>query len=397
VAPEPAIRTTYPFPLWSDGAIPRIYRIFGLSDDALALLGRRELALTAIAWLPLFVMSVLDGRAWNGPQVPFLFDFDVQARLLVALPLLIAGEVAVHRRMPQAVNDFVDRRIVAGPARPGFDAAVKSALALSRSPVVEIALVIGAFTIGVVARRSVASLGDVTTWYAQPSGGATAFTSAGWWFLLVSRPLFRVVTFRWYLKLFVWGRFLYQVSRLKLHLVPIHPDRMGGLGFLSVVSNSFVPFLFAHGAMLSGRIADGVLYGGRRLDEYKSELIVAPALALVLVIGPQLAFASSLFRAKRAGLLEYGALAERYGRQFEEKWLGSSSDSNAESLLGSADIQSLADLGGGFDIVEGTRVLPVTRQTILSLAIVTLLPLAPLALTVVSGRELVERLIKVIF
>jgi hypothetical protein len=397
VAPEPPIRAASPFPLWSDGAIPRIYRLLGLSDDALALLGRRELALTAIAWLPLFVMSALDGRAWTGAQVPFLLDFDVQARLLVALPLLIAGEVAVHRRMPQAVNDFVDRRIVAGPARSGFDAAVNSALALSRSPIVEIAIVIGAFTIGVVARRSIESLGGVTTWYAQPAGGTTAFTAAGWWFLLVSRPLFRVVTFRWYLKLFVWGRFLYQVSRLKLHLVPTHPDRMGGLGFLSVVSNSFVPFLFAHGTMLSGRIANGVLYGGRRLGEYQSEMITAPVLALLLVIGPQLAFASSLFRAKRAGLLEYGALAERYARQFEAKWLGRSSVSNAESLLGSADIQSLADLGGGFDIVEGTRVLPVTRQTILSLAIVTLLPLAPLALTVISGRELVERLVKVIF
>src|SRR5262245_44012443 len=159
-------------------------------------------------------MSALDGRAWSGAQVPFLFDFDVQARLLIALPLLIAGEVAVHRRMPQAVNDFVDRGIVPGHARAGFEAAVNSALALSRSLLVEIVIVIGAFTIGVVGWRSIASLNGLTTWYAQLTSGMTGFTAAGWWFLLISRPLFRVVLFRWYLKLFVWGWFLYRVSRL---------------------------------------------------------------------------------------------------------------------------------------------------------------------------------------
>jgi hypothetical protein len=65
-------------------------------------------------------------------------------------------------------------------------------------------------------------------------------------------------------------------------------------------------------------------------------------------------------------------------------------------LLGSPDIQSLADLYNGFEVIRGMRVVPPTRETVLGLAAVTLLPLAPLPLTVISGRELLERLVKIV-
>jgi hypothetical protein len=62
---------------------------------------------------------------------------------------------------------------------------------------------------------------------------------------------------------------------------------------------------------------------------------------------------------------------------------------------GSADIQSLADLAGSFEIVQQMRLMP-TRQTILTLALFAVAPLAPLPLTMISGRELLERLVKMV-
>ena len=49
----------------------------------------------------------------------------------------------------------------------------------------------------------------------------------------MSLPIFQFLLCRWYFRLFIWARFLWQVSRIDLSLVPTHPDRVGGLGFLS--------------------------------------------------------------------------------------------------------------------------------------------------------------------
>jgi hypothetical protein len=47
----------------------------------------------------LLALSIAEGHAWgDSVKVPFLFDVDVHARFLLALPLLIVAELVVHRR-----------------------------------------------------------------------------------------------------------------------------------------------------------------------------------------------------------------------------------------------------------------------------------------------------------
>ena len=65
-----------------------------------------------------------------------------------------------------------------------------------------------------------------------------------------------------------------------------------------------------------------------------------------------------------------------------------------EPLVGSADVQSLADLANSFAIVRELRLVPSLKESVLTLAVITVLPLAPLPLTVISGSELFERLVK---
>ena len=90
-------------------------------------------------------------------------------------------------------------------------------------------------------------------------------------------------------------------------------------------------------------------------------------------------------------MLEYGTLAQRYAREFDHKWLRAGALAD-EPLIGSADIQSLADLGNSFEVVKGMRWAPFTLQTLLHLAVATLLPVAPLLLTTFSLEQLAERL-----
>ena len=75
---------------------------------------------------------------------------------------------------------------------------------------------------------------------------------AGWWHALVSVPMFQFLLLRWYFRVFIWARFLWRMSRINLKLVPTHPDRVGGLGFLTNVVYAFTPVLLAHGVLLVG-------------------------------------------------------------------------------------------------------------------------------------------------
>jgi hypothetical protein len=107
-------------------------------------------------------------------------------------------------------------------------------------------------------------------------------------------------------------------------------------------------------------------------------------------------FAPHLAAARRVGLREYGTLAQRYVREFDDKWLRGGAPAG-EPLVGSADLQSLADLGNSFEIVQGMSVVPFTRNTAIRLAVITLLPVTPLLLTMVSLEELLKHLLKVVF
>src|SRR6185436_519355 len=99
--------------------------------------------------------------------------------------------------------------------------------------------------VGLVWRTQVAL--DVASWYGVPADGKLQPSLAGWWLGCVSLPLFQFLLLRWYFRLFIWARFLWQVSRIELNLMPLHPDRCGGLGFLSSVSYAFSPVLLAQG------------------------------------------------------------------------------------------------------------------------------------------------------
>ena len=110
---------------------------------------------------------------------------------------------------------------------------------------------------------------------------------------------------------------------------------------------------------------------------------------LFAVLGPMLVFLPQLAAARRKGLREYGILAQRYAREFDHKWLRGGAPAD-EPLLGSGDIQSLADLGNSYAVVKEMRLAPFNMQTVLQLAVITLLPLAPLLLTMIPLEELLD-------
>jgi hypothetical protein len=325
--------------------------------------------------------------------VPFLYDVEVHARLLFSLPLMVLAEVVVYVRMRAIAAQFLERQIITPRVRPAFDQVLSSAMRMRNSVAAEVAMVLLVLLAGPwIWRVGLALASD--TWYAIVTAAGMTPTWAGRWYAFVSVPIFQFILLRWYYRIFIWCRFLFQVSRLDLNLVPLHPDRCCGLGFLGNVAVAFAPLLAAHSGIIAGYIANRIVHEGATLPDYKFELAGMAVFLLIVVLGPLCVFVPKLNAARLSGLRTYGRLASDYAVGFAARWAPDGAPKG--ELLGSSDIQSLADLDGSFAIIREMKLVPFGQQTILRFVVVIALPLAPLALTMFSVEELLKRLIMVV-
>jgi hypothetical protein len=391
------LRDPTDFSLVLGGPLFQLLRRSHLSDDAMELVRLRVIVISLLAWLPLLVLSALEGQLLGGSAaVPFLLDVEVHIRFLVVVPLLIAAELVVHQRMRFVVRQFLERSLIPESALTRFNAAIASAVRLRNSVLAEVLLIAFVYVVGVlIIWRQYTALATAT-WYAVPTVEGSTLSFAGVWYGYVSLPIYQFLLMRWYFRLFIWMRFLWQVSRIELSLIPTHPDHVGGLGFLSNTVFAFTPLAVAHGAVVAGWIANRIFYLGAALPDFKIEIAVLVVFLLGMVLGPLLVFAPQLAHAKRTGDREYGTLAERYVREFDAKWLRGGAPAD-EPLVGSGDIQSLADLGNSFEVVRTMRIAPITKEAIIQLVAATLAPVVPLALTMMSLEELLKKLFGILF
>ncbi|MDF3883557.1 hypothetical protein [Cupriavidus basilensis] len=389
--------TTQDFSLVLGGPLFQLLRRAHLADDALLLVHQRIIVMSLFAWLPLLVLSAAEGQLLGGRvTLPFLLDIEAHARFLLVMPLLIASELVVHLRMRPVARLFIARKLIPESASMRFEAAIASAFRLRNSVLTELLLIGLVYGVGIlVIWRHYTAL-DAATWYVTSSAEGSRLSLAGMWYGYVSLPVFQFLLCRWYFRLFIWIRFLWQVSRIRLILIPTHPDRVGGLGFLAQAVHAFALLAMAHGVLLAGQLANRILYLGATLPEYKIQIAVMVIFLLCLVLGPLLVFSPQLAEAKRTGLREYGTLAERYVREFDAKWLRGGAPPD-ESFVGSGDIQSLADLGNSFDVLRTMRIAPITRESIMQVAVATLLPVLPLALTMMPLEALLKMMFGLLF
>jgi hypothetical protein len=384
------------FSLVLGGALFQLSRRSRLTGEALERLYRQAILFTLVAWLPLLLLSFLQGHAIRsaGIQVPFLHDIEANVRFLVALPVLILAELGVQQRVSPLIRRFIDRRIIEVRELPAFVKAVNSAQRVRDLVFVEVVLLILVYTIGLWVWRSQIAWGD-RTWYALPDRTHLHLTLAGYWYAFVSIPLFQFLLVRWYLRLGIWFRLLWQISKLHLRLSAAHPDRAGGIGFLGGGSFAFAPILFAQGALLSGFIADRVLIGKQPLMAFKVEAIATVVFLVVLILGPLLMFAPQLALALRKSSAEYGLLASRFVSAFEDRWMRHG-EYDGEDLLRNEDVRSLAEMSNVYTDVRQMRPVPFWTNDIIRLAVAVAIPLLPLSLTVLSPAELLKFLLELV-
>ena len=351
----------------------------------------------ALLWLPLVLLSLLEG-GFSGTKVsePLISDIVPNVRFLIALPLLLLADIDINLATGSAIYQLEASGVVPTHEKARYDAALTRLRGARDSvwPDIVIVLLAFAFTWLIKPGYGDSALEATTTsWLGTVRDGEVQYYSAaGWWYLLVSGPMFQVILFRWFWRFFIWTAFLFRVSRLPLKLRPTHPDLAGGLGYLGVAQQSFVVIFLAFATVASSTIAHDLLSEGNTFQDERVEILALVCTFTVVLYVPLLFFVRKLFEARRAGLKEYGSLGEKLSDAFHGKWVADKENPTGEELLTSADPSAMADYSATYDNVRSMRVVPVTLRQVLSAAGLLLVPFLPLALTEFSIEDLLSRL-----
>jgi len=368
-------------------------RIFGV-DAKHEQIVRRAVFAMALAWLPLLLFSVAQGLAFgHNATVTFVRDFAVNVRFLVALPLFIIAESKIDRRWGRLVLEFLRSRLVHEDQLPAFEAILGRITRVRDHFLPELILLILAYLPSLLVHESELLLAG-SNWHFR--AGSASLSLAGWWFKIISMPLFRFLMLRWFWRIILWTIFLWRVSRMNLHLVATHADRAAGLGFLSEGQIAFSPIVFAGSTVIASEIGNAIAYEGATLASLKFIMIGYGVLAITILVLPLLVVVPALVKVKKNALLEYGALVTHHDQFFQAKWIEGQRPAG-EKILGNPDASSLADLGTSFGVVRDMSYIPIDKPTLIALTMAALLPMIPVIVFATPINDLVRLVVKTLF
>jgi len=382
------------FSITRGGPLYRLLVRLGQGGDERQRVVRRALAAVLIMWLPLLVLSVVQGVAYRTQiKIPFLRDLAVNVRFLIAAPILILAESGIDQRWRKLVLQFLKSRLVGEKQLPSFEAVIERIARLRDRILPEALLLVAAFAPSIIVRTELL-MGGVSNWHTTGAGSGEV-SLAGWWFNLVSTPFFRFLLLRWVWRMFLWTSFVWRASRINLDLLATHTDMAAGLGFLSDGQKAFSPIVFAGGAVVAAQVANTIAYQGATLSSQKLLMIAYGVMAIIVLVAPLLVVAPVLLRIKRKALLEYGALVTIHDRLFDQKWI-QNQERPDEEILGHPDASSLVDLGSSFTVVRQMGLVPIDKPTLVTLALAAALPMVPVILYATPADELVRAVLKML-
>jgi hypothetical protein len=384
------------FSLVQGGLIYRFQTAIGMALPNRAGVLKRALLTTFVTWFPLLVLSLIQGRAFGSQvHVPFLYDFTAGIRFLVGLPLLVIAEAVIDPRLNHAVRHFLKSGLVAREDLPAFENVIRMVNRLRDATFPAIVILVIAFAPSIFSKKAELLRHGISTWHTVASASGDSLGLAGWWFALISVPLFRLLLLRWVWIILLWTIFLSRVKRIPLACFATHPDTCAGLGFLADAQLLFGFIAFAGAAAVAGALGNQIAYEGATVSSVKFLMITYCVLMTVVLAAPLLVLTPKLAMVKRTGLHKYGGLGTAYVQSFDAKWIQNLSP-DPEPLLGTSDIQSLADLYNSYTVVREMKVVLVDKKVLIGLTIPSVLPFIPLVIIATPADALIRAVMKLL-
>lgn len=350
-----------------------------LSNDDPAVV--RILFLTGIAWLPLIVLTLIDGTFYTSDiTIPFIKDVTPLVRGLIVIPLLVMADNLIEPMMARVLTYLKTSGVVADSEKERLHNAAEILTLQMNSKPVQIFLVVLLITVSWLLQSDYVDMwkeDGVTSWMLTMENGEVDETLAGSWFLLVTSPLVSFLLYRWIWRFMVWSVFLYRVSRMKLELYASHTDLAAGLGMIGVNHALFSILFLIMATLVSSDLAGNILHEGDKLVDVKQLVVVFIIICMVVLFIPLLFFTNKLIHVKHKALVTYGTLQNQISGDFHKHWIKDETKAMVDSMQPSA----MADYSAVYEIVSNMRIVPITTKAIVAVAALILVPFLPLALT----------------
>jgi hypothetical protein len=364
-----------------------VQRAIGLIGANQWNLARRIAVLLAIAWLPLFLITAITNP---DASLSLLKDYRVHSRSLIAIPVLLIGEILMDNRLRTVFAHLRKAALLDASNLAHLDAIGARLVRLRDSLLPEFAILLLAIVHTATAYKG---LVDATPWLGHGSGTDFHITAAGWYAVVICTPIFQFLLglglWRWLL----WTIFAFTLSRTNLKLVPTHPDQHGGLGFLGLTSAAFAPLAFSATAVIAATWRNEILYHGAHLTNFKLPAIVLVALIALVAFGPLAFFVPRLAALRRKGILEYGILGQLHSAEFHEKWIVHRAGYESKFLV-APESSTLNDYGEAYEKIQTMSAFLVDKGALYTLAAAVLIPALPTILAEVPLAVVLSDLLK---
>lgn len=347
----------------------------------------RSIFLLAITWLPLVLIT-----AWLHPEQlsGLLKDYLVYSRVVIALPVLLIGQLLMEKRFRVVIEHVREAELVSDEDQHKLDRVIATLMHLRDSALPEVLIAALVFTEVVIIGPSRLITGPA--WAASRGAGGVHLTAAGWYYLLVCVLIYQFLVALGFWKWFVWSYLLYRLSCMDLKLVATHPDLHGGLGFLGLAPVAFIPIAVAISLAIGAVWRYEILHTAATLASYLVSAIALVVLIFMFELGPLCFFVWKLSVLRQRAILEYGVLAQAHTTDFHKKWIEHRRDRGQE-LSEIPNVTMLADFDLIYSNIKRMQPLPVDRNTLIGLALGVLVPLLPAVLAEIPLRVLMKELI----
>ncbi len=377
----------------------RLQRKIGLIPEQGLGIVRRALFWSLLAWLPIAVWALLQGcfLPVAGGE-PLLAHYGINARLLLAVPLFIIGEGMMHSTLTTLLPRLVSSGIVP-PAQLDRLRSVLGDIARLRDsvlPWIAIFAVLASYFLLSIPNEVPHELAWANAQMdsqAQPGSAGLGF--GAWWYLYVGRTIFLTLLLAWLWRLVLLFILFKRIAGLELSLVPTHPDRCAGLGFMARIPLMFVPFVLGISAVFASGWAHQTVYHDVAIASLRVEIIAFVVILPLLCVAPFVSFLGLMLRTKKQAMLDYGDLIGRHGRLVREKWIDGKPAVD-DPILDAPELGPIADTAAPYELIAKIRPLPLTMGSLIPLVGAALLPMIVLAAIDLPLKTVLKSILKIL-
>ena len=371
----------------------RLQRKIGLIPENGLGIGRRAVFWSLLAWLPIAVWAWQKGYLLpvDGGE-PLLAHFGINARLLLAVPLFIVAEGMMH----STLTTLLPRLVSSGVVPPGQLDRLRSVLSdiarLRDSVLPWIAIFAALVSFFVLSRPS--EVPHELSWAKGQADGAGMGLGV-WWYLYVGRTIFLTLLLAWLWRLVLLFMLFKRIAGLELSMVPTHPDRCAGLGFMARIPIMFAPVVLGISSVFASGWAHQVVYHDVAIGSLRVEIIAFVVVVPLIFLSPFVSFLGLMLRTKKQGLLDYGDLVGRHGRLVRERWIDGKQVADAP-ILDAPELGPIADTAVPYELIAKIRPLPLTMGSLFPLVGAAVLPMMVLAALDLPLKTVLKGVLKIL-